>query len=861
MASPNAIFPSPSRSVGQKSHLFRSSSPDLPAIKDIISRDAKPRQSEHGDRAWVISSDEETAIKLTGNKERVKPLSVAPTPSVSNNYGTAEADDSSLCIIDPLTTHSPEVQRNQAAPSKFSAQSSSPAKDQSRKRFQSKKVGSKNEVTEARVTETEDTGPMSAQQTVGDSSSVGRIKSKRGENDISEPLRLEPAMVRRLDWTPPSNKTTAIPKPNSSALRYERSPREPSGAIESFEQVLEAYKCTDSLQQRDVSMPSDEDTNVLRKRKLVELVITTTVPIGLSAEVKDKPSIKQKAPKKRPRTITELATSAYRAPDPLESASIVIDDSATTSANKESDDPTSKGELKAKPRKKTAKAAPKKKKKPSPPPRPILLPPAEALQEVARQDFVFGTSSQLAIENSPTFLRDLQAAMRRSNQVEYIDLDDTPLNSDTIEPPERKRLWAAGARDVDGDLFDFQMSKIMESSQLLPALSAADDDPFGYVGRDKKTTLSTAGAIEVNTTLQDNSFVDTADVLCSKGGEPTELFNDDFVLMGNDISIDLPVQRRIKLSGGGQSMEVHGPHDDGNSNQARPHDSKPSFELLTDTQLSKEIASYGFKAVKSRQAKIALLEQCWQGKSHREQPGSRKTVVTSATTGEGASKSPVKTPRGRPRKKSASTPEAQEPPPSAQPPVSPSKPRGRPKKTATVTKPSTARPLKEKKASSKTSAEASTVRKRKPKATQATVEIPDSASDSDRSLSPDPVSSPSSTFSQPPVDLSLSIMDETDPSLSLNSTEDRSLSFEYITKAVKSAPRATDPTNPSWHEKILLYDPIVVEDLTTWLNCGQLTRVGFDGEVNTMEVKQWCESKSICCLWKVNLRGKERKRF
>ena len=111
------------------------------------------------------------------------------------------------------------------------------------------------------------------------------------------------------------------------------------------------------------------------------------------------------------------------------------------------------------------------------------------------------------------------------------------------------------------------------------------------------------------------------------------------------------------------------------------------------------------------------------------------------------------------------------------------------------------------------------------------------------------------------MDLSVSVMDDTDPSLAIHPTEDQPLSHEYITKAVTSAPRTTDPANPSWHEKMLLYDPIVLEDLTTWLNCGQLTRVGFDGEVSTMEVKQWCESKSVCCLWKVNLRGKERKRL
>ncbi|KAH6608885.1 nudix domain-containing [Trichoderma cornu-damae] len=684
--------------------------------------------------------------------------------------------------------------------------------------------GSENGTAEARATATEDTGPTPAQWIEDCPVPVGEAKPTRGENDIDEPLRLELAMARRLDWTPPSTKTTVIPKLDSAALGYPRSSGEGHEAAKSFEQIVEAYKCADSLQQ-EVSMPLGEADGILGKRKLIELVMTTTAPAETSAEPKeDRPPAKRNAPKKRPRTITELATSAYRAADPLESEPIALDTS-NASTNKE----------------------------------------PEALQEVSRQDFVFGTSSQLAIENSPTFLRDLEAAMRRSNQVDYIDFD-TPLNSDDVEPLERKRLWAAGARDVDGDLlFDLEMSRITErSSQLLPAQSNGDD-PFGYIAGGEKPILSTASAVGANVRSQSDLFVNTADAVSPGGVEPMEIItiDDSIMIGGDDNSTGSPAQRRTKPTGGSQSMEeTRGLCGVGNSDQAQHLGSKPSFELFTDAQLSKEIASYGFKAVKSRQAKIALLEQCWQGKSHLAQPGSKRMVATLAATGGSASSSNVKTPRRQPRKNSTSATEAQEPPPSAQPPpASPSKLRGRPKKAATTAKRSPAgSAVGKKKASSRTAAAASAAQKRKPKPAKVVVEIPDSASDSDGSLSSDPASSPESTFSPPPVDLSLSAMDDIDALPSLTSAQDGSLIFEYIARAVKSAPRTADPTDPSWHEKILLYDPIVLEDFTAWLNCGQLTRVGFDGEVSTMEVKQWCESKSICCLWKVNLRGKERKR-
>jgi hypothetical protein len=141
------------------------------------------------------------------------------------------------------------------------------------------------------------------------------------------------------------------------------------------------------------------------------------------------------------------------------------------------------------------------------------------------------------------------------------------------------------------------------------------------------------------------------------------------------------------------------------------------------------------------------------------------------------------------------------------------------------------------------------------------IEIPDSEDNES-----DFVSSPQANLdrmfsSPPPLDMSLTTNDSTEPPLTATPTDQEVALFEHITNAVRSAPRTTDPQEPSWHEKILLYDPVVLEDLATWLNTGELSRVGYDGEVNPNDVKKWCESKSICCLWRVTHRGNERKRF
>ncbi|KAI5286625.1 5'-flap endonuclease [Ascosphaera acerosa] len=75
----------------------------------------------------------------------------------------------------------------------------------------------------------------------------------------------------------------------------------------------------------------------------------------------------------------------------------------------------------------------------------------------------------------------------------------------------------------------------------------------------------------------------------------------------------------------------------------------------------------------------------------------------------------------------------------------------------------------------------------------------------------------------------------------------------HLCDAIQSqqrSPGAQAAGNPTWHEKILLYDPISVEALTRWLNTGGLDRVGEDREVSPAFVKEWCEQRGICCSLK-----------
>ncbi|CAI0651291.1 unnamed protein product [Colletotrichum noveboracense] len=738
---------------------------------------------------------------------------------------------------------------------------------------------------------------------------------KRTKKDVDEPLDLEAAMRRRKDWTPPPADTAS--GSNQQVVDLLSSTDKTSSLVaskETFDNLFKNYAHPEEEQARPSVEPPDNERQVLGKRKLIETVsINETAKAGPS----ERAAPKAKALRKKPRTITELATAAYKVPEAPEQQEPSAP--APESNGVEAEEPKGKG------KKRASKA---KKPKKMPPPEPVLLSPTAALRQAAKQDYVFGTSSQLAREHSPTFLRDLQSALQASNsRGKEDDPFVTPINSDAVEPEPRQKLWGVGARDEDGRVLDLEVINLADTPQADEGNSEGPN-PFGYVAADKQAPPLP------NHFPSDDSFPDIDDLLGEAiAGElpsiqeeapsfqpaaaqpiPKEPSpapeNEAACPAEKDISeddIDLPPPRLPSLTGRGTRQPAA---------KAKPvqEPSKPKFDLYTDVQLAREIFSYGFKPVKRRTAMLALLDQCWENKQRpalsslptnhpmistisesqtaakvqraaaavspkrpRGRPRKNSDVApasleVSPKRGPGRPKktpsvellSSPKRPRGRPRKSSIEIPSS-EPPPSAQPPPpSPKRRPGRPRKTAEPTR-TTGGTISNKgksKAAADTPDVASPVASRVRKlASQNIIEIPDSASEG--SLSPSPYSSPEPMFSSPPpVDASLSITEDTEMSLAASPKSQESAAlFECITEAVTTAPPTTDPKKPTFHEMMLMYDPIVLEDLATWLNTGQLSRVGYDGEVSAVEVKQWCESKSVCCLWRESLRGGERKRY
>ncbi|KAI8624788.1 hypothetical protein F5Y19DRAFT_302999 [Xylariaceae sp. FL1651] len=848
MSAASVVMSSPPRPIDPDPTSICSSSPSLPSLDEIFTKDGtKKLPLCTGAHAGLAAINVRTSFTSAVNVLREAPEIDIDTEKITNSpprrFETVKMRRRALTPGDSPNNRRPK----QAA---FGTGSLSP-KDKPWQKFKSKSPTLNNEQsmppeepknpTSKRVPRTV-TGRASKHFTTGGDILLPENDLK-GENStvhMQEPLdgtilhtNLEPAMVRRGEWTPPRAIAPIIIDSDLDARELFSSAEKVPVSKEVFQTLFDQYgrQDTDSPLEK---LPQPQ-TELLRKRKRIDLILTgkeeeNQQPPEQSPSKnpqrpqgqKKKKDPKAPAPKKKSKTITGLATAPFAAREAIEldvtgpstkesmltyfdsdgTVKALVEHQAAVMSQRKSDGKETKRPLKT------------KRKKPGTAAHPILLSPNSALKQSSNQDFVFGTSSQLVREESPTMLENLQTAIRASNTV-----DSDPFGDDMCQ-----RLWHAGARDEDGELLEMEVVDLRQNSTL-------DPGPVGAV------------------LPEGRSFVDIDDILDSPAPAAPVSTAPIESLPSNS-----PFFQSQGTSKHGPSLEPSG-ISNSESHPKITDEIPPNYALFTDAQLATQITSYGFKPVKKRTAMIALLDQCWTSRHQGTPAAQLQPFSTSARSPSPPSKgsAPKSTNkaateprrRGRPPKNSATT--DSNVPPATSNVLSPKQSRGRLKKDETAVV-STAQP-----STSALSSKRSRGRPRK--SSSASVEIADS-----ETSTPSPVSSPDGVFSSPPP-LDLTTSDEADMSLTLSPTDQQADLFKHITKAVTSAPRSQDPLKPSWYEKMLLYDPIVLEELASWLNGGELTRVGYDGEVSPFDVKKWCESKSVICLWRQNLNGKERKRY
>ncbi|TKA54556.1 hypothetical protein B0A49_12409, partial [Cryomyces minteri] len=494
---------------------------------------------------------------------------------------------------------------------------------------------------------------------------------------------------------------------------------------------------------------------------------------------------------------------------------------------------------------------------------PKLLSPQTASKKMDRQDFLFGTSSQLAREESPTFIRDLQHAMRESETVmdgeegsqptyeSYESVPTAPHGTSLSIVQTRRGLWAAAARDPDRQMLaaDWRVRRLPSSavnSKMADEESqdsgVADMEPVSITGLDMEEadddTLPESGVGDLaqppacnngidapsEQEMQDSGFVDI-DTFEKDPGRHDE--KDECMVLKSDDSHD-------KLAGESASLASNLPSLSTSTNLASTKsDLLPTASITIQKELSARVTH----------------EPLSQAKKPRGRP--RKALVPNGST------------------------------------TNSSKPQGRPHEDlGSVTS-------------------ALTKRKRNttilPSTAPASLDQDgwlniDEISDSDTPPTPSP---PRRRASHSPVALQPLEFDAPVPPTAPDSASTSKAGekpdwaatsaalFPRITHTIRSAPATSTPSKPSWHTKILLYDPLPLEDFTAWLNAQGVRYAGTETETVLVErkdgkgarkkremkcvrkeleveawmVQKWCEEMGVCCFSRESGRGGAKARY
>ncbi|KAF2876012.1 hypothetical protein BDV95DRAFT_563211 [Massariosphaeria phaeospora] len=312
--------------------------------------------------------------------------------------------------------------------------------------------------------------------------SIWEVPESPQRKEMDAPcLDLEEAVARRRDWTP--TRDTGLSAATLPDLAN-TTDNPPAVAVDKgeFTSMVSGFAYPDaesgpaSLAAAKVDNPESAATTTRRK---VDLVVVPGNELVLHNPSPDK----AKVSKKKVRTITDLVTGQYanQSADPSPpvpttdffsprktTTKVALNDVPAPDTTKTSSKPrkprkpsstkaaSNKGEPRPKSKKAPVKAAAKPKMVAD-----KLLSPSAALLKLSRQDILFGTSSQLALDESPTMVRQIQQALHESEldaqSLAGYDYDTTKGSqpwSRLAKLKGKKALWAASSRDEDGQLLD-----------------------------------------------------------------------------------------------------------------------------------------------------------------------------------------------------------------------------------------------------------------------------------------------------------------------------------------------------------------------------------------------------------------------
>ncbi|PGH33838.1 hypothetical protein GX50_03317 [[Emmonsia] crescens] len=648
-------------------------------------------------------------------------------------------------------------------------------------------------------------------------------------------LQLEQATKRRLDWTP--TKDTAIPVVDLAEIN---SPPCGEGLtrVHGAGTLFSNYGFSGVLETSLGSKLEDSHSAPTTKRPMELQNFYNTTGIPTPTESRQSPAtddsqstlpkqqrVKVKKPQKaKLTTITSYATAKYNVAD----ETVDLDHIKILAPNKPKKKSTAKrplGTKRANPGRRKSNTL----KNENEPPVFKVVPPLEAFKSFEGQELLFGTSSQLEHGDLEYQLKEIQDTANPPNNpnaasgqvIPYKTSSETNLGSSLFGLSGSKNLWSASARDLTGAVLEVDEVDLSEPSMAISASKAKSrckpdnrDPPVRNVAHVENVPHTTTANI--------------CSPLMANGNEPS--LEDDAVY-----------RKKVEPTSVNSNSNPHSSTSD--TRLERTLHDKPVFAGFTTSELAKKVAAYGFKPIKSRDKMISLLEKCWE------------TQTMSSNL------APKPNPRDDETQSNAFLKEA------------PSGLEGRP---GSISRTSTQLPNKKRSAKNSTKPQELTSFSFSNGGSTTTPKLPtkrsvspctiliddDQLSDSVGEavlLSPSHDSHGNSTSrTQRNV---LEIYAPTTPmairsgktSGSVTSSINLPSLPSQITEAIKSQPRTrvfNGLKQPTWYEKILMYDPIQLEDLAVWLNTDGFGRIGEDREVGPGVVREWCESKGVCCVWK-----------
>ncbi|KAJ6171870.1 hypothetical protein N7470_000937 [Penicillium chermesinum] len=605
----------------------------------------------------------------------------------------------------------------------------------------------------------------------------------------NEDLQLDEAIRRRRDWTPPTE--TA---PQDGVV--ENSENAPRGGAGGLGKLLSEYHYSGvTPHPREILQNLEGGPTKRRKIELVDSAIQAmhferSISKEVSAAQSEDSSSSGAPTKKKPKAPKKPTTVTARMTAQYTSKGAV-------------DDALIKELL---PEITKAKSSRSKTKSLDKDPVFNVVSPELAAKTLDAQDLIFGTCSQLEREDSPQALREMQEAIRASESISTAFSVDAGKTTDREKSSARLGSRLAGTKNLMG----FQAEKVdtvdlrsrTQASKRVRMIDPFQDDE--WLEPDHKPSTSA---------LRDNEALDD-----TKPNTTTER------KLSSDSAPMLPIK----------SKTVHITSEP----LASKRPAMPQYTGFTDAELSKQVSAYGFKSVRGRKKMIELLQKCWESKHGKAEKFVEihvlpESSIAATTVPEPSIPGVIPNAKGKGKLKANESISAL---------MSPSRKIGRTHNPST----SSFNEVEE----IQDSEEEITPSPSRVQKHYTEMRI-DSKSVPELSFEVSASAPPKSPCRRKTIASKGSHAAKSKPSSSQrSSTPDIGA---QMTKAIRAQPLPSignHRSHPTWYQKILMYDPIILEDFATWLNVEGFALIGEDREVGPLDVRQWCESKGICCCWK-----------